>query len=198
MVVATRSSVRLSRRGAAREDDEAIDTSSSYTKRARRCSDQPRAKRRRSSSERSAAAKHSSVGDSEGQNHVELTWQQRDLLQQERPARRASQSKLSHLRSVSLRNALPVNTSEAPQPTSSQRPLPREAATGNSGGRPRRWDSYPSALDSRLHSSESSTASAADLYAAPSCFRAPLPHCLPHPTFSRSTASFRAVAPASA
>lgn len=173
MAVTTRSSARLSPRGASREHDEALDTCSSSTKRARRSSDQPRTKRRRSSS--SVPTKQAPFGDSERQAHVELTWQQRDLLQQERPARRSSQSKRSHHRSRTLGKALPLEEhADASEPSG-----PRTCAP-----------------DSRLEPSTSNTPS--DAYAEPSCFCAPLPHCLPHPTFSRPTASIRALATAPA
>ncbi|ETS62498.1 hypothetical protein PaG_03126 [Moesziomyces aphidis] len=173
MAVTTRSSARLSRTGGSREHGEALETCSTSTKRARRCSDQPRTKRRRSSS--SILAKQAPFGDAERQTRVALTWQQRDLLQQERPARRPSQSKRSHHQSGSLGKALPLEEhADAPERSASRTYAP----------------------DSRLEPWTSNTPS--DAYAEPSCFRAPLPHCLPHPTFSRPTASIRALATAPA
>ncbi|GAC96915.1 hypothetical protein PHSY_004499 [Pseudozyma hubeiensis SY62] len=164
-------------------------------------------KRRQSSSDQHDITKRDGTSDAHPSRHsthsigsgrADLTWQQRELLHQQRSKSRSRQNSKAALSSSNLptlrvtsdcqivlaaeseapemsheRNRVPLNQRSLQRPRSDQ-PDPSKAKRHRTSG--------------RLNTLRSTSATP-EAYAEPSCFRAPVPQALPMPFFSKSTKS---------
>lgn len=164
-------------------------------------------KRRRSSSDQHPIIKRDATADAHprlqsthsiNSGRADLTWQQRELLHQQRSKSRSRQNSkaassstnLPVLRVTSDCQIVLATESEAPKMSHERKrvPLHQSSLRRPLSDQPDSSKAKRRRTSGRLNALRSTSATP-EAYAEPSCFRAPVPQALPMPLFSKSIKS---------